>query len=96
MERDGEFVTWKWICQNVVFNKELCDSNKRNLQRSDPNRWAGSSVGIVTEHGLGGPGIESRWGRNFPSVQTGPGTHQASCTMGTGPFKGVEADGAWG
>ena len=26
----------------------------------------GSSVGIATPYGLGGPGIESRWGRDFP------------------------------
>ena len=25
-----------------------------------------SSVGIATHYGLGGPGIESRWGRGFP------------------------------
>jgi hypothetical protein len=25
-----------------------------------------SSVGIVTRYGLHGPGIESRWGRDFP------------------------------
>jgi hypothetical protein len=25
-----------------------------------------SSVGIATRYGLDGPGIESRWGRNFP------------------------------
>jgi hypothetical protein len=25
----------------------------------------GSSVGIVTGYGLNGPGIESRWGRDF-------------------------------
>jgi hypothetical protein len=25
----------------------------------------GSSVGIATGYGLGGPGIESRWGRDF-------------------------------
>jgi hypothetical protein len=25
-----------------------------------------SSVGIVTRYGLDGPGIDSRWGRNFP------------------------------
>jgi len=28
----------------------------------------GSSVGIVTGYGLGGPGIESRWGRDFPHL----------------------------
>ena len=34
--------------------------------------------------------IESRWGRNFPPVQTGPATYPASCTMGTGSFPGVK------
>ena len=29
-------------------------------------------------------------GRNFPPVQTGPGAHPASCTMGTGSFPGVK------
>jgi hypothetical protein len=43
-----------------------------------------SSVGIVTRYGLDGPGIESRWGKNFRAVQTGPGAHPASYTMGTG------------
>ena len=49
----------------------------------------GISVGIATDYGLDGLGIESRWGRNFPPVQTGPGAHSASCTMGTGSFRGV-------
>jgi hypothetical protein len=51
----------------------------------------GSSVGIATGYGLDGPGIESRWGaRFFTHVQTGPGAHPASCTMGTGYFPGVK------
>ena len=50
----------------------------------------GSSVCIATDYGLDGPGIESRWGRDFPPVQTGPGAHPASCTMGTGSFPGVK------
>ena len=29
-------------------------------------------------------------GTRFSAVQTGPGTHPASCTMGTGSFPGVE------
>ena len=49
----------------------------------------GSSVGIVTDYGLDVPGIESRWGRNFLPVQTGPGAYSASCTMSTGTFRGV-------
>ena len=28
--------------------------------------WRGSSSGIVTAYGLNGPGIESRWGWDFP------------------------------
>ena len=39
-------------------------------------------------------GIESRWRRDFPLVQTGPGAHPASCKMGTGSFPGVKC--GWG
>jgi len=56
----------------------------------------GSSVGIATELRAGRSGIEFRWGRDFPPVQTGPGAHPASCKMGTGSFLGVEAFGACG
>jgi len=49
-----------------------------------------NTVGIATELWVGRFGIESRWGRDFPPVQTGPGAHPASCTMGTGPFPGVK------
>jgi len=34
--------------------------------------------------------IYSRWGRNFPPVQTSPGVQQASCKMGTDSFPGVK------
>ena len=43
---------------------------------------------LATDYGLDGPGIESRWGRDFPPVQTGPGPHPASYTTGTGAFRG--------
>ena len=32
------------------------------------NRGPGSVVGIATGYGLDGPGIESRWGRDFPHL----------------------------
>ena len=52
----------------------------------------GSSVGIATGYGLDGPAIESRWGARFSApVQTGPGAHPASCTMGTGSLQGVKS-----
>jgi hypothetical protein len=50
-----------------------------------------SSVGIATRYWLDDPGIEYRWGaRLFSPMQTGPGAHPASCTMGTGSFPGVK------
>jgi len=54
----------------------------------------GSSVVIATELRAGLSRIESLWGQNIPSVQTGPGTHPASCKMGTGSFLGVKC--GWG
>jgi hypothetical protein len=42
----------------------------------------GSSFGIATGYGMDGPGIESV-----------PGAHPASCTMGTGSFVGVKRPG---
>ena len=43
---------------------------------------------------LDGPGIKSRWGAKFSApVQTGPGAHPASCTIGTGSFLGVKWPG---
>ena len=53
-----------------------------------------SSVGIANRYGLGCPGIESRWRARFSApVQIGPGTHPASCTIGTGSFPGVKWPG---
>ena len=37
---------------------------------------SGSSVGIMTDHGLEGPGIESRWGRDFPLSRPAVGSTQ--------------------
>ena len=39
-----------------------------------------SSDSTATSFGLDGPGIESRWRRDFPN----PWAHPAFCTMGTG------------
>ena len=59
--------------------------------------WPGSVVGIATRYGLDGPGIESRWRSRFSApVQTGPGSHRASYTMGRGLFPGGKAAGVWG
>ena len=53
-----------------------------------------TSVGIATRYRLDGPGIESRWWRDFPHPsRPAPGVHPASCTMGTGSFPGVKRPG---
>ena len=52
----------------------------------------GSSVGIATGYPLDGQGIESRWGAWFSApVQTCPGAHPATCTMGALSFPGVKS-----
>jgi hypothetical protein len=52
------------------------------------------AVGIATGYGLGGPGIDSRWGERFSApVQTGSEVHPASYTMGTRSFSGVKRPG---
>jgi hypothetical protein len=49
---------------------------------------------IATRYGLDGPGIESWWEARFSTfVQTGPGAHPASYTMGTGSLPGVKRPG---
>ena len=49
-----------------------------------------SSVGIASRYWLDGPGDRIPVGARFSApVQTGPGTHPASYTTGTGSFPGV-------
>ena len=50
----------------------------------------GSSVGIGTDYGLDSPGSKPSWAR-FYAVQTSPGAHPDSRTMGTGSFPGLES-----
>jgi hypothetical protein len=53
-----------------------------------------SLVGIATHYRLDGPAMEFRWGVRFSApVQTGPGSHPASCTMGSGSSPGVKQRG---
>ena len=83
---------------NVVFLKvtSRCDKVKKinNIGQKQISVGPDSSVGIATRYGLGGPGIEFRWEARFSTpVQTGPGAHPASYTMGTGSFSGVKRPG---
>jgi hypothetical protein len=52
----------------------------------------GSVVCIATGYGLDGPESNPGGGARFYApVQTGPGAHPASCTMGTGSCPGVKS-----
>ena len=55
----------------------------------------GSSVGIATELRAGRSEDRIPVGARFSApVQTGPGAHPASCTMGTGSFPRVKTAGS--
>ena len=56
-----------------------------------PDRPAHNQSLYRLSYGLDGPGIECRWWRDFPPVQTDPGAHPLSCTMGTGSFPGLNS-----
>ena len=83
-----------WVLNNNAFmanyvagkyNVYIVLHVKWRIILSDSNQILGrdSSVGIVTSYGMDGPGIESRWVARFSApVQTGPGAHPASYTMG--------------
>ena len=57
-----------------------------------PSAWIrDSSVGIATRDGVDGTGFESRCAAKFSApVQTGPGAHPASFTIGILSFPGVK------
>jgi hypothetical protein len=61
-----------------------------------PKQGRDSSVGIATHYGLDGPGIESRWGRDF-SQPSRPalGPTQPPIKWIPGLFPGGKAAGAW-
>ena len=103
-KQPGTHSTAKWCMAWSVF-RFLClgSTNPGRLSSRDTKFYTlaptiivgrDSSVVIATGYGLDGPGIESRWGARFTApVQTAPGAHRASYTMGTGSFPRVKRPG---
>ena len=58
-------------------------------------RGRDSSVGIATRYGLHGPGIESRWGRDFPHPSRPPWGPHSLLYNGYRVFPGGKAAGVW-
>jgi hypothetical protein len=55
-----------------------------------------SVVSTATRYGLDGPGIESRWGRDFPHPsRLALGPTQPPIQWVPGLFRGGKAAGAW-
>ena len=79
------------------FNEKLCFVDELPYISTPSNPCGeytylgpGNSVGIATDYRLDGSGSNPGGGRDFPPVQTGPGAHPASSTMGTGSFPWVK------
>jgi hypothetical protein len=65
-----------------------CSKVQTSCKDTDSVNGPGSSVGIATGYGLGGPGIESWWRRDF--------SHKSRPALGpTQVFPGGKAAGAW-
>jgi hypothetical protein len=79
------------LCYHIskIFSVHTASKQQKIKQNYKHYGGPGSVVGIVIGYMLDGPGIKSRWGARFSTpVQTTPGAHQASYTMGTESFPG--------
>ena len=74
----------------MILCKYICEFREYLSLLTEVKCRSCSSVGIATGLRAGRSGIESQWGQDFPSVQTGPGAHPSSCKMGTGSLPGVK------
>jgi len=85
------YYNWSKCLKLWIFYEECVMSMYFN-QEYFTSYWPWYPVGCIYSDWLraGQSGIESRWGREFPPVQTGPGAHPASCKMGTGSFPGIK------
>ena len=73
-----------------VYSARCCVKQRMLLTNTPADGFIEYTVLTVDWLRAGRSGIESRWGRDFLPVQTGPEAHPASCKMGTGSFPGVK------
>jgi hypothetical protein len=75
-----------WGPERLLYNKYMVSFSGRGRD---------SSVLVATGYGLDGPGIESRWGRDFPHTsRSAPGPTQPPVQWVPGLSRGTAA-GAW-
>jgi hypothetical protein len=79
---------WSHLTLNTVYNAS-------NTTCSYSVRAPGSSVGIATDYGLDGAGIESRWGRDFSHTSRPAPGPPSLLYKGYRIFPGGKAAGAW-
>jgi hypothetical protein len=84
-----------YLVHNSVLITNLCFYSLDLQSHPIFCRGPGSVASIATGYGLDGPGIESRWGRDFPHLsRPALGPHPASCTMGKVKGKAISLQ-AW-
>jgi len=59
----------QWVIKMAACDRRCSFKNTQSIEATHfISGGPGSSVGIATGYGLDDPGIESRWGRDFPHL----------------------------
>jgi hypothetical protein len=101
MKKGKKMLIYRSVCHSASIFSHLCSARISltyfgtvlilSSSHLCLSKGLGSVVGIAS-YGLDGPGVESRWGAGFSApIQTGPGAHPSSCTVGV--FRGKERPG---
>jgi hypothetical protein len=81
------------ITDDRLQQNEDATEEKHNFPHETPGR--DSSVYIATRYRLDGPGIETRWGRDFPTFPERPWGPPSLLYNGYRVFPAGKAAGAW-